>query len=179
MVGWRADPGDHPGLVPALTHGLRDGDDHGILCHVPVVFFSVNKPAALSTHLRAVDSYWFHNIPFFEKVLTFLNHYTYGLSPAYWFFPNEVDLPRHRMLDIAHLPVSMLPFMLIGLLLCLWKFRTSRYRSLILVGLAVPLGASLVQIGVTCVLAFVIPACLVMTLGIEWLWEQIRKRIER
>jgi hypothetical protein len=148
-----------------------------ILVALPFILFTINKPAALSTHLRAVDSYWFHNIPVAEKVLTFLKNYFYGLSPAYWFFPNGVDLPRHRMLDIAHLPISMLLFMVIGLLLCLWRFRISRYRALILVGLAVPLGASLVQIGITRELAIIVPACLLMTLGIEWLWEQIRTRL--
>jgi hypothetical protein len=149
------------------------------LLALPFIFFILNKPSALGTHLRAVDSYWFHNIPLVEKVLTFLKNYLYGLSPAYWFFPNGADLPRHHMLDIAQLPISMLPFMIIGLGLCLWRFRDSRYRAVILAGLAVPLGASLVQIGITRVLAFVIPACILMALGMEWLWGQIRTRVHR
>ena len=149
-----------------------------VLLALPFILFTLNKPSALSTHLRAVDSYWFHNIPISEKVLTFLKNYLYGLSPAYWFFPNGVDLPRHRMLDIAQLPISMLPFMIIGLGLCLWHFRDSKYRAVILAGLAVPVGAALVQIGITRVLAFIIPASILMALGIEWLWGQIRNRIQ-
>jgi hypothetical protein len=149
-----------------------------ILLALPFILFTLNKPSALSTHLRTVDSYWFHNIPFIEKALTFLKNYLYGLSPAYWFFPNSVDLPRHRMLDIAQLPISMLPFMIIGLGLCLWHFKDSKYRAVILAGLAVPVGASLVQIGITRVLAFIIPASILMVLGIEWMWRQILNRIK-
>jgi hypothetical protein len=149
-----------------------------VLMALPFLLFTINKPSALSTHLRVVDSYWFHNIPLAEKVLTFLKNYLYGLSPAYWFFPNGVDLSRHRMLNIAQLPISMLPFMIIGLGLCLWHFRDSKYRAVILAGLAVPVGASLVQIGITRVLAFVIPASILMALGIEWLWQQMRTRIQ-
>lgn len=150
-----------------------------IVLALPFILFMLKKPAALGLHLRAVDSYWFHNIPFSEKVLTFLKNYGYGLSPAYWFSPNGVDLPRHRMLDISHLPISMLPFIVIGLLLCLWHFRASRYRTIILVALAVPLGASLVQIGITRELAFIVPASVLIVLGIDWLWEQVRTRIHR
>jgi hypothetical protein len=149
-----------------------------VLLALPFILFTVNKPSALSTHLRVVDSYWFHNIPLTEKVFTFLKNYLYGLSPAYWFFPNGTDLPRHRMLNIAQLPISMLPFMLIGLGLCLWHFRESKYRAVLLAGLAVPVGASLVQIGITRVLPFIIPASILMGLGIEWLFQQIRNRIK-
>jgi hypothetical protein len=158
---------------------LRKAIPVAILLALPFILFTIKKPAALSTHLHAVDSYWFHSIPFVEKALTFLKNYAYGLSPAYWFFPNGVDLPRHRMLNIAHLPISMLIFMVIGIILCLWRFRTPRYRTIILVGLAVPLGASLVQIGITRELAFIVPACLLMALGIDWVWEQIYSRIHR
>ncbi len=143
----------------------------------PVISFRIHHPEAFGNHLRALDTYWYHDIPLLEKVRLFIQKYTYGLSPAYWFFPNGRDLPRHRMAGMGHILALVLPLFIAGVLICLWKFRHSPYRAVLLAGLAVPAGAALVDIGITRVLAFVIPANLLAALGLDWLLERLKKRV--
>lgn len=143
----------------------------------PLINFRLSQPKAISEHLRAIDSYWFHAIPIQEKLATFIQKYTFGLSPAYWFFPHELDLPRHRWDHLGHISLIVLPLVLVGLLVCLWRIRRVEYRSIILAGLAVPVGAALAGIGITRVLAFVVPANLLAAVGLEWLLERLKKWI--
>jgi hypothetical protein len=124
-----------------------------------------------------IDSYWFHPITLTEKITTFIKTFAYGLSPAYWFVPNSHDIVRHRMDDMGHILIWEAPFILIGILVCLWNIRKSAYRAVLLAALATPVGASLVDISVTRVLSFVVPASLLAGLGLDWLLTMGHRRI--
>lgn len=143
----------------------------------PLINFRLHQPLAIGNHLRAIDTYWFHDIPLQEKIGLFLQKYTYALSPQYWFYPNEQDLARHHMAGLGNILAPVLPLFIIGLLISLWKFRSSPYRAILLAGLAVPAGTALVDIGITRVLAFIIPANLLAALGLDWLLERLKGRI--
>jgi hypothetical protein len=144
---------------------------------LPLIEFRLSRPEAISEHLRVVGSYWFEALPLHQKIGQFLQRYFYGLSPQYWFFPNSHDLPRHRMAGFGQMHTATLPLVVIGLVLCLKHWRSSAHRTLILAALATPAGASLVDIGIARVLAFIVPANLLAGLGLEWLLEKIRRRL--
>lgn len=140
----------------------------GLLLALPYLRFRLEHPEAAMHHLRLLDSYWLEPLALGEKLSRFRSEYIYGLSPAYWFFPNERDLPRHLMKGYGHLLRAMLPFALVGLLFALRRLRQSEYRLLIATLLAVPLGGAVVMVGITRVLALVIPFAILTALGIAW-----------
>jgi 4-amino-4-deoxy-L-arabinose transferase-like glycosyltransferase len=148
-----------------------------VILALPYLRFRLTHPEAPFEHLRILDSYWVQPLPFGEKLSRFTSEYLYGLSPGYWFLPNERDLPRHLMKGYGHLFRAMLPFAAIGLVLALLKIRSSAYRTLIISLLVAPAGAALVQIGITRALVFIIPATILIALGISqilvWL-EKVR-----
>ena len=145
------------------------------LLAVPFVLFQVQHSGAMATHLRAIDSYWFADTPLIGKLRQFVSTYAYGLSPSYWFVPNEHDLVRHRMLGYGNLGFVMLPFVLIGALLCFVRVRSSTHRAVLLAALAAPAGAAMADVAVTRMMAFVPPMCIIAALGMDWLLEWIQR----
>lgn len=137
-----------------------------ILLAVPYLRFRFSHQTAALDHLRLLGSYWLKPIPLNEKIQQFVSVYTFGLSPAYWFAPHDHDLPRHLMKDYGHLLRWTFPFFLLGVLIGIRNIRSSAHRVILTAALAVPVGAALVGIGITRVLAFVIPATLLTTLGL-------------
>ncbi|RME47884.1 MAG: hypothetical protein D6791_04735 [Chloroflexi bacterium] len=144
---------------------------------MPLVIFRIKHPTSMREHLRVVDSYWFHAIPLTQKLKQFGQTYWYGISPQYWFFPNNHDLVRHRMDSYGHIRIELLPLVLLGVGLCLWRVRSSPHRAVLLAALATPVGAALVGVGITRVLAFVVPASILAGLGLEWLLSWATRRI--
>ena len=153
----------------------------GAVLALPLIVFRMNQPEAIGDHLRMVNTYWLQGIPLSQKIALYLQKYAYGLSPQYWFLPNEHDLARHRMLGIAHIPTLLLPFVLLGAGICLYNIRSSPHRAILIAALATPVGAALVDVGIARVLAFIVPAGLLAGLGLsaalEWLIKVSRGRI--
>ncbi len=149
----------------------------GILLSLPYLRFRLAHLLAPVEHLRILGSYWLEPIPLQEKFTRYFGEYFFGLSPGYWFVPNERDLSRHVMKGYGHLIRATLPLGLIGLVLCLERLRSSAHRTLLIAFLAAPSGAALVQMAVTRALTFVIPATLLISLGLaqvlSWL-ERLR-----
>jgi hypothetical protein len=143
----------------------------------PLINFRIHEPQAITEHLRMIDSYLYHPISLTEKIKIFVQTYTYGLSPAYWFISNTKDIVRHRMDGMGHILIWEAPFIFIGILVCLWNIRKSPYRAIVLAVLATPVGASLADIGITRVLSFVVPASLLAALGLDWLLARFKKGI--
>ncbi|MEI7772272.1 MAG: antitoxin family protein [Chloroflexales bacterium] len=137
------------------------------LAVVPLARFRMMQPDAYAVQLRALDSYWTHTIPLGEKLAAFGANYLAGMSPAYWFLPNTVDLDRHRMLGMGHLPLAMLPFILVGLGVCLTKLRSPTHRVVLVAVLAAPFSSALVAVSITRVLAMVVPAAILFALGLD------------
>jgi hypothetical protein len=71
------------------------------------------------------------------------------------------------MKDYGHLFRASLPFVLIGLVLGITKFRSSAYRTLLIALVAAPTGAALAEIGITRALVFVIPATMLIAIGLS------------
>jgi len=147
------------------------------LLAMPLARFRFLHPDATTNQLRSLYSYWFLRIPLSEKLATFAGNYFQGLSPGYWFFPNEDDLVRHRMKDMGNLALITLPFVLLGLGVCLRQWLSSAHRALLIAVLAAPFSAALVGIDITRVLAMVVPATLLTCLGFDQVLEWLRKRV--
>lgn len=138
-----------------------------ILLTLPLVRFRQLEPEAMENHLRVVESYWLDNLPLQQKLVTFAQTYWLGLSPGYWFWPNPVDFERHRIPDMGHLPLVLLPFFLVGLGLCVVKLRSPTHRVILIAMLAAPFSSALATISIARVLAMVVPAALLISLGME------------
>ncbi len=134
---------------------------------VPLLRFRATQPESMTTHLRAINSYWFEARPLSVKLGQFAKTYTYGLSPAYWFTPNEHDLVRHRMKGYGNLALPFLPFFLVGVGVCIRRIRSAPHRAVLVAALASPAGATLVDVSITRVLVFIVPATVLIGLGIE------------
>lgn len=137
-----------------------------VLLALPYLRFLITRGAENFRHLQILNSYLTEPISTAEKIQRYFSQYLFGLSPSYWFLPNPHDLPRHQMKDYGHLLRATFPFAVLGLGVCLKNVRSSAHRVLIIALLAAPTGAALVQIGITRVLVFVIPASLLITLGV-------------
>jgi 4-amino-4-deoxy-L-arabinose transferase-like glycosyltransferase len=154
-----------------------------ILLALPYLRFRLSHPAAPFDQLRILNSYWIQPLPLKDKLVQFSSEYLLGLSPGYWFLPNERDLPRHLMKGYGHLLRVFLPFALLGLILAIRYIRSSAYRALLISFLVAPVGAALVQIGITRILVFVVPVTILIALGLNktliWLerWRLPHKAI--
>jgi hypothetical protein len=137
-----------------------------ILFALPYVRFQIQHSGETYYHLRMLDSYWLHDIPLHEKLLIFLKNYLRGINPAYWYWPNDHDLSRHLMKNYGHILPVIFPIAFIGLVVSLRSFRSSMYRAVLIACLAAPLGGSIVGIGITRVLTFVVPASILASLGL-------------
>lgn len=143
---------------------------------VPYLRFVLDHPSESWYHLRSVNSYVVSNIPLSEKITGFISRYAQGISPLYWFMPNEIDLMRHRMKDYGHLPLIELPLLLVGTSVCIARFRESKYRLLLIALVSAPFAAALVDVLILRLLSFVIPATLLTVLGLEFLLNRFAKR---
>lgn len=152
-----------------------------LLLVVPLLRFRALHPQAYADQMRYLDSYWTHSAPLGAKLATFAGTYLAGFNPAYWFLPNSIDLDRHRMLGIGHMPLLLLPFILVGLGVCLTQPRSPAHRAVLIAMLAAPFSAALVAISITRVLAMVVPAALLTAIGLDqcyrWLAPWLRYRL--
>ncbi|MBK6767510.1 MAG: glycosyltransferase family 39 protein [Ardenticatenales bacterium] len=171
-------------LGPALALGL--------VLLIPFVRFRLAHPGAEIEHLRAIDSYIVDPAASAgDKALGFARRYAFGLHPRFWFISHDVDNPlqwaeerwpairpalmlggnldieRHRYRGRGHIALWMLPFFVVGLVAALRRWRSPAHRTVLLAALATPFGAATAGVGVTRVLAFVVPAAVLITLGIE------------
>jgi hypothetical protein len=147
------------------------------LLAIPLLRFRALNPQFITTTLRTMDSYWFHDLSLAEKTEQFIRAWAQGVSPAYWFVPSQTLLVRHRMEGYGNLTVWLLPFFLVGVGWCLWKIKSPAPRAVILMAVVTPVSAALVaDVGITRVLAFTIPASLLIALGLETILDLLDRR---
>jgi hypothetical protein len=148
-----------------------------VLLALPYLRFQLSFSGETYYHLRMLDSYWLRDISLSEKLSIFMDNYKRGLNPGYWYSPNNNDLIRHLMKDYGHILKTTLPFAILGFLISLKSFRSSPHRAILAAFLVSPLGGSIVGIGITRVLSFVIPAAILTALGFEAVGRWIDRRI--
>lgn len=149
-----------------------------LLC-VPLLRFQLLHPGENLRHLQILNSYWLKDMPLSAKLLQYLHEYARSLDPRYWFLPHNDDLARHMMNGYGHIFSAMLPFFLVGLGGSLAQMgRNPVTRTTLIALLAAPAGAALVARGITRLLVFVIPASLLITIGIIILLEALGKLVK-
>ena len=148
-----------------------------VLLASPYLRFRSLHPDAMLDQLNRLDSYWVRQIPLSEKLSIFGTTYLQSLSPTYWFLPNDIDLVRHRMKDMGHIPIEFLPFLLLGLGICLRRWRSSAHRALLIALFAAPFSGALAGLAITRTLAMIVPAALLTCLGLEQVYSWARQRV--
>ncbi len=138
-----------------------------ILLSLPYVRFVFNHPYESYHQLEMLGSYWVSSISFTEKLRHFLSEYLRGLNPVFWYGNDPYELIRHVMLGYGHLPRFLLPFLIIGLIYGVLKLKDPLYRILLAILVAAPVGAAVVQLGITRILVLVIPATLFTAIGLS------------
>ena len=101
---------------------LLAGFVFGLILAIPLIIFTIKQPSANADQLRFVNSYLSEDIPVTQKIGIYVQKYLYGISPQYWFFPNNHDLIRHRMEGMGLIALWMLPFFAVGLWVTITKF---------------------------------------------------------
>jgi len=154
-----------------------------VVLAVPYARFRLTHPFNPEEHLSLLGSYLVQPIPLKDKLLSFWRTYSYGLSPGYWFIPNDHDLARHLMKGYGHLLRVTLPFAFLGLVQVIRRIRQPAARVVLFAFLSAPAGAALVEIGITRTLVFVIPAVILTALGVsavlEWCERWIQRGLEK
>jgi hypothetical protein len=140
----------------------------------PVYQWRTQRPEAVESQLARVNSYLVHPLPLQDKMREFTTRYTHGLSPQYWFLPDSRELVRHRVGDLGHILPLTLPFFLLGVARALRHLGSSAYRTVLIAALAAPVSGALTDVGITRVLAFVVPATLFTALGLDLLLGRLR-----
>jgi hypothetical protein len=145
-----------------------------VVLALPYLRFLYLHPEANRDQLVIVSSYWVNDISFWEKLKLFAGQYLSGLDPRYWFLANPPEgvpqtIVRHLMKGYGHIMLWTLPFLLVGIGLCLGNLRSSKFRTVLITLLAAPTGGAIAQITISRTLVTVIPAALLTALGVSWL----------
>ncbi len=148
------------------------------LLALPFVRFLLLHPGDMGRHLQVLGSYWISDISLAAKLGTFLREYLRGLSPLYWYIPNDWDLVRHTMRGYGHLLWPLLPLGLLGIYIALRRIRQAPYRVLLIAALAAPSGAAFVRLGITRALVMVIPVTILTALAAQAVLEWLRSRVK-
>jgi 4-amino-4-deoxy-L-arabinose transferase-like glycosyltransferase len=138
-----------------------------LLLALPYIRYSINNPDAPFVHLHTLFSYWFDKIPLSHKIARYVSEFGIGLSPWYWYIPNDLDLSRHLMKDYGNIMLITLPLALFGLVEALRKYSQPAFRTILIALLISPAATALVQTSITRALVFVIPAAIVTAIGFE------------
>ena len=150
-----------------------------LLLALPYVRFRLLYPDAVTAQLYILNSYWLQPISFQDKLLKFFDNYAYGLSPHYWFAPDVTELARHVMSGYGNILGWVAPFILIGIAQCARNWKSSAHRALIIAALAAPFGSALAEIGITRVLALIVPTSIFAALGADALIARIPRERAR
>ena len=149
------------------------------LMAVPYLRFLGEHPGETERRLGLVDSYMVRpGVTDSEKVVRYVGEYALGLSPRYWYAPdNGRDLIRHRMKDFGNILWPTLPLALLGLGLAFRSWRDPTHRAVLIAAFTAPAGAALADIQVTRVLVFVVPMAVLSALGASTLLVLVARRI--
>jgi hypothetical protein len=146
----------------------------GLLLFLPYLRFRFLHPQGFEAHLAELGSYWLEPLPLWEKFWRFARAYAGGFSPVYWFSAGRLENVRHVVPFEAFIPWSLAPFTIIGLVLCLARWRSSAHRVLMGAMLASAFSAAFVRPGITRNIVFFAAVALFATLGFDWLAGFVR-----
>ena len=151
-----------------------------LIAALPLLRFEITHPGTGMQQLTQLNSYWTQPLPLMEKVKRYGQEFLRGLDPRFWYLQdNEFINGRHVMKNYGHLPRLLFPVLVVGLGRAVKHFRSVPYRTLWVAILAAPVGAALVEVGITRIMTLVIPAALLTALGFSAivLWIERRRSL--
>lgn len=159
LLDWRYHFGNKESLISGAIVLL--------LLVFPYFWFRFTHQEALHAHLQLLRSYWLSEAPLIEKLGLFGEKWLKALDPRYWFLPNQVDLIRHQMKGLGHLPWFFFPAFVLGFARSFKEIKNTPYRLAVIALLVGPLGAAMVDISITRVLVMNLPFALMIFLGFD------------
>jgi len=142
---------------------------------VPYLRYRRLHPGVVQEQLQVLDSYWIHPIPLSAKLAHFGRNYAAGLDPRYWFLPNTKEMERHRMDSKAFIPPFFLPFVVLGIGVCLAKLRSPLHRAVLFTPLGVPFSGAAANLQILRLLGMIVPAVLLAAIGIDQLFRWLAR----
>jgi hypothetical protein len=146
-----------------------------VLLTLPYLRYRRLHPGVVQEQLQILDSYWIQPIPLSEKLGHFGRNYAAGLDPRYWFLPNTKEMERHRMDGMAFLPPYLLPFILLGVGVCVVRIRSPLHRAVLLTPLGVPFSGAAANVQILRLLGMIVPAVLFAAIGIDQLLKWLAR----
>ena len=151
-----------------------------VLLSLPYFRFVIDNPSAMAEELRARNSYWIDKTTTLQqKIANLLVQYRLGLSPKFWFFPNDLDLIRHTMKGYGNILWYMLPFAGLGFIRAVVNFNQPEYRTVLIALMVAPIPATIVAIGTPRVLWMVVPWVILIALGLDWAIQWLTKKFKK
>ena len=133
-------------------------------------------PGTTMQQLTKLGAYWARPLPLHEKLRIFAHNYLTGFEPRYWFWPNEVEMMRHRIDHLAFFPLALSPFLVIGIVACLARcVRSPAHRVILLSPLGVPFAAAAHERQMLRLLPMIVPFVLLVLVGME----EVRRLLAR
>ena len=125
---------------------------------IPYFRYLHDHPGEIGDRLRWLLSYWSDpKLTLPEKLQTYGTQYFRSFLSPYWFRVEHAgDIPRHVMKGRAHLSTLVLPWSVVGFLICALRCRLPAPRTLLVALAAAPLGAAIVALGITRAMTFVV-----------------------
>jgi hypothetical protein len=140
-------------------------------CLIPYGLFFIHYPESPAMHMEMYSTILTSNIPMGEKLKMILNSYLSGLTHHFWFEWERANI-RHQIKDLAHLLPATAPFFYLGLGLTLFHIKKSSSRLVLILILASSTGAAFVKPEITRNLTFLVPACLLILTGTDFLIQR-------
>ncbi len=151
----------------------------GLLLFYPYVRFRLMHPGMLGEHFSDVSTYLTLDIPWWEKVWTYVRLYGLAFNPFNWFTPVSGELQRHRAVFYPHFLPVLFPFLVAGLF-GLWQRRSTPAAWLTVAALAAaPATGALAGfdvLGIVRVLPMVIPMTIIIALGWQVMVDAVQTR---
>jgi hypothetical protein len=133
-------------------------------------------PGTTMQQLTKLGAYWARPLPMSEKLKIFAHNYVTGFEPRYWFWPNEIEMVRHRMDHLSFFPLALAPFVIVGIVACLARcVRSPAHRVILLSPLGVPFAAAAHERQMLRLLPMLVPVALLALVGME----EIRRLLVR
>jgi hypothetical protein len=125
---------------------------------LPYLRFLHVHPVEIHERLRWLYSYWADPaLSVSQKLQAYGSKYIHSFLSPYWFrVDNDGEIPRHLVKGRAQLSTLVLPFAVVGFLLCALKARQPAQRTLLVALIAAPVGTALVALGITRAMTFVV-----------------------
>lgn len=121
----------------------------------PVIKLHAGGSAGLFGQLNVFNSDLVLSAPLQDRLLALTHKYLAVFDKHYWLDSPSKELIRHRVGSHALFPYYLVPFVLLGFVTALWRWRSPQYRVLLIALACVPIPSAITQLGITRVMSLI------------------------